>query len=160
RRCGCDGFQRIPNATVGLTNGQRHERDSTGRDVARRPAAARSMERRLSRLDAEIAEGAGYAVHQQGDAAFSMPQAIDHQAGLRAAIDRDADFLLRHDDAGVKPPGAIRNGLDSGFVKREACPCAAPPPCTQATRRTAQRDCASASSSANRNGRKYTASKL
>src|SRR5262249_50220709 len=64
------------------------------------------------------------------------------QAGLRAAIDRDADFLLRHDDAGVKPPGAIRNGLDSGFVKRVACPCAAPPPCTQATRRTAHRDCA------------------
>jgi len=100
------------------------------------------MERRLSRLDADIAEGPGYAVHPQGDAAFSMPQVIDHQAGLRAAIDRDADFLLRHDDAGVKPPGAIRNGLDSGFVKRVACPCAAPPPCTQATRRTAHRDCA------------------
>src|SRR5262245_6365833 len=45
-----------------------------------------------------------------------MPQAIDHQAGLRAAIDRDADFLLRHFDAGVKPPGGIRNGLDGGFV--------------------------------------------
>jgi hypothetical protein len=52
------------------------------------------MERRLSRrLDAEVAESAGHAVHPQADVAFSMPQPIDHQAGLRAAVDRDADCL-------------------------------------------------------------------
>src|SRR5262249_12852009 len=67
------------------------------------------------RLDAKIAERAGHAVHPQA-AAFSMTQTIDHRARLRAAVDRDADSLLRHFDAGVKPPGGIRNGLDRGFV--------------------------------------------
>src|SRR5262245_47238999 len=61
-----------------------------------RELRAPSMSRRLSRwLDAEIAERAGHAVHPQADVTFSTPQPIDHQAGLRAAVDRDADFLLR-----------------------------------------------------------------
>jgi len=50
------------------------------------------MERQLSRwFDAEIAEGGGHAVHSQADVSFSMTQPVDYQAGLRAAVDRDAD---------------------------------------------------------------------
>src|SRR3954462_7475427 len=75
------------------------------------------MDRRLSRrLDTEIAEGAGHAVNPQSDVAFSMAQPIDDEAGLRAAVDRDADFLLRHFDAGVKPPCGIGNRLNGGLV--------------------------------------------
>jgi hypothetical protein len=41
---------------------------------------------------------------------------IDHETRLRAAVDRDADFLLRYFDAGVKPAGGFRNRLDGSFV--------------------------------------------
>src|SRR3954453_10666089 len=72
---------------------------------------------RLSRwLNPEIAEGRGHAVHPQADVPVSMTQPIDHQTGLRAAVDRDADFLLRHVDADVKPPCGIRNRLYGSFV--------------------------------------------
>lgn len=81
----------------------------------------------MRRLDAEIAEGRGHAVHPQANVTFSMPQPIDHQAGLRATVDRGADFLLRYFEAGMKPPGGIRHGLDGGFRKRQACPCRASP---------------------------------
>jgi hypothetical protein len=48
-------------------------------------------------LDAEIAEGARHAVHPQADVAFSMPEPIDHQAGLRAAVDRQTSQFVAGD---------------------------------------------------------------
>src|SRR3954466_847425 len=75
------------------------------------------MDRRLSRrLDTEISERAGHAVNPQSDVAFSVAKPIDDQAGLRAAVDRDGDFLLCHVDADVKPPCGIGNRLDGGLV--------------------------------------------